>query len=595
LYNGAQEKKICFQCEREIVKEPQYKEWNKQFIPYSDLKRNASEAKTEHSKQLSVSRIDSGLRSPAASSYSHRNYNASSQRDRGEKLSESMLLKSPTSNLESFKRTTPREIEVVSPKVGIGKKSYELVKPSIESENVSQTGVIRPNTPKKKNVFYSDYLQGYNPKSIDFKSPTAGAIKREIIERTARSYSSTSFVNPLSSRQTNQVESKRSSILDSKILHSHRAEQIETPNQETKVRTSHRKEKSPERNNENKKLISDDHERRARDNKREDLRNRMSKLSEQFFSPIKAPVVTDPRGFNTEDTSLSIDFKDNKLFRKDYPQRDSIERLSFKNPIVDDDSKLKTETNEDFKTKLTIQGYEANLASLKAHLENVEKRNGETITKLRDELRHVKEELLKERTGNKSQNQKEVVHLNEKLAELEKRLEQEQAKNKQLEERNEQNRIAADKKVADVKEEHEKTKREKDRRIDELNNQIKNLNKTQRDQTDKIHKENEAFVKKLKNEYELISRDLNKQIERQNQDIERLKEEKEDAVKNLNSKISTLQESLKFQQEINTKLRQNVEGGKVEEDVKYNPKPNSSSKPRPHFRSSYEIPSQDTS
>jgi len=57
----------------------------------------------------------------------------------------------------------------------------------------------------------------------------------------------------------------------------------------------------------------------------------------------------------------------------------------------------------------------------------------------------------------------------------------------------------------------------------------------------------------LKNEYELISRDLNKQIERQNQDIERLKEEKDDAVKNLNSKISTLQESLKFQQEINTK------------------------------------------
>lgn len=57
----------------------------------------------------------------------------------------------------------------------------------------------------------------------------------------------------------------------------------------------------------------------------------------------------------------------------------------------------------------------------------------------------------------------------------------------------------------------------------------------------------------MKNEYELISRDLNKQIERQNQDIERLKEEKDDAVKNLNSKISTLQESLKFQQEINTK------------------------------------------
>lgn len=50
--------------------------------------------------------------------------------------------------------------------------------------------------------------------------------------------------------------------------------------------------------------------------------------------------------------------------------------------------------------------------------------------------------------------------------------------------------------MSDIKEELEKTKREKDRRIDDLNNQIKSLNKTQRDQTDKIHKENEAFIKK---------------------------------------------------------------------------------------------------
>lgn len=40
LYSGAQEKKVCFQCERELVSKPQYKEWNKQFIPYSDLKKS---------------------------------------------------------------------------------------------------------------------------------------------------------------------------------------------------------------------------------------------------------------------------------------------------------------------------------------------------------------------------------------------------------------------------------------------------------------------------------------------------------------------------------------------------------------------------
>jgi len=48
-------------------------------------------------------------------------------------------------------------------------------------------------------------------------------------------------------------------------------------------------------------------------------------------------------------------------------------------------------------------------------LETVEKRNGETITRLREELRQAKEDLLKERTGNNSQSQKEVVHLHEKV------------------------------------------------------------------------------------------------------------------------------------------------------------------------------------
>jgi len=231
-------------------------------------------------------------------------------------------LKSPNSNLESFKRT-PRDVEVVSPKIGIGKKSYEITKPSVESEN-GQTGIIRPNTPKK-NVFYSDYLKDYNPKSIDFKSPKAGALKKEIIERTARSYNSISFVNPLSSRQINKLDKSRNSILDDKTLHSHRLEQIETPKPTIRARTSHIKEvkASPERSVENKKLINDDPERRVRDMKKDDLRNRMSKLSEQFFSPIKAPVITDPRAFTTEETSLSIDFKENKLFKKDYlaPQR----------------------------------------------------------------------------------------------------------------------------------------------------------------------------------------------------------------------------------------------------------------------------------
>jgi len=44
-------------------------------------------------------------------------------------------------------------------------------------------------------------------------------------------------------------------------------------------------------------------------------------------------------------------------------------------------------------------------------LDSVERRNGETITKLREEVRHLREELLKERTGTNTSNNKEVVNL----------------------------------------------------------------------------------------------------------------------------------------------------------------------------------------
>lgn len=58
---------------------------------------------------------------------------------------------------------------------------------------------------------------------------------------------------------------------------------------------------------------------------------------------------------------------------------------------------------------------------------------------------------------------------------------------------------------------------------------------------------------RLRNEYDLIVKDSNKQLEHKNKEIERLKEEKEDSVRHLNSKISNLQESLRYHQELNTK------------------------------------------
>ena len=252
--------------------------------------------------------------------------------DDSEKMSDSFIAKSPSSQIDPLKRT-PRALETVSPKVGIGKKSYDLTKPTIETDsninvnvninaNKSPTGIIRPNTPKK-NGFYSDYLQDYNPKSLSFKSPTAGALKREITDRTSRSYSSTSFINPMMSGRTSsrQPEKGRNSTYETGRT-PNRAEVKESKRYEAPVlKTSQINEiKIPVVTVPDNKLTTDETERRARDAKKDEIRNRISKLNEQFYSPIRSPAVGENKLLNTDETSLSIDFRDNKLFghKKDY-------------------------------------------------------------------------------------------------------------------------------------------------------------------------------------------------------------------------------------------------------------------------------------
>lgn len=46
-----QEKKLCFQCERELLREPFYREWTKQFLSYNEL----SAAQTKSHKDLQIS------------------------------------------------------------------------------------------------------------------------------------------------------------------------------------------------------------------------------------------------------------------------------------------------------------------------------------------------------------------------------------------------------------------------------------------------------------------------------------------------------------------------------------------------------------
>jgi len=246
-------------------------------------------------------------------------------------MSDSFLAKSPSSNIAPLQRT-PRVLETVSPKVGIGKRSHDITKPTIETEpNKIPTGIIRPNTPKK-NGFYSDYLQDYNPKAMTFKSPTAGALKREITDRASRSYSSTSFINPMLSGRTSnrQPEKGRNSIYETGRT-SNRPEPVESQRREASaVRNAQVNDiKIPVQTAPDQKLPTDDTERRARDAKRDEIRNRISRLNEQFYSPIKSPVVGgENKLLNTDETTLSIDFKDNKLFhnKKDYS---GVQRSAF--------------------------------------------------------------------------------------------------------------------------------------------------------------------------------------------------------------------------------------------------------------------------
>lgn len=250
-------------------------------------------------------------------------------------MNDSFLAKSPSSNIAPLQRT-PRALETVSPKIGIGKRSHDITKPTIETEpNKIPTGIIRPNTPKK-NGFYSDYLQDYNPKSMSFKSPTAGALKREITDRASRSYSSTSFINPMLSGRTSnrQPEKGRNSSTYGTYetgRTSSRPDPVEPQRREASaVRNAQVSDiKIPVETAPDQKFTTDETERRARDAKRDDIRSRISRLNEQFYSPIKSPVVGgENKLLNTDETTLSIDFRDNKLFnaKKDYS---GIQRFAF--------------------------------------------------------------------------------------------------------------------------------------------------------------------------------------------------------------------------------------------------------------------------
>jgi len=113
----------------------------------------------------------------------------------------------------------------------------------------------------------------------------------------------------------------------------------------------------------------------------------------------------------------------------------------------------------------------------------------------------------------------------------------------------------------------ERVKNEKERKLDELNNQLKSQNQNHRDVIGKNRSECETQIKRwelikyfilneinrLREEHNIVIRDLNSQIEKKTAELEKSQREKSDALGNLNEKIISLQEVTKHNQDTYTK------------------------------------------
>ena len=240
-----------------------------------------------------------------------------------------MILKSPSGQLDSLRRSS-YNFETVSPRVGIGKRSYDISKLQIETESRPSSGVIRQNaaqvgTPSRFG-FFSEYLKDFNPKGADFKSPTGRAIKKSILEKTTRTYSSSSFLSPTAvsgfesvkhererERNTANPEHYKTTPLTESIEFSSTSARPEKMVVNTRLKD--RNYDSVDARNDT-KLISDTLEKKTRDLRKDEIRNRMSKLSEQFYSPKRSPPKTteESRPFVTQESSIT-EYRERRHFK----------------------------------------------------------------------------------------------------------------------------------------------------------------------------------------------------------------------------------------------------------------------------------------
>ena len=230
-----------------------------------------------------------------------------------EKLSESYVLKSPVGHLDSIQTSKSQylDISAVSPRVGIGKKSYDITKPLTETKNT--TGQIRQNTPKKP-VYLSEYLKDFDPRSVDFKSPTGRALKRDILNKTSGAIIGTSFTKPLTSVEINKFDRTRFTTPNEPQKINIVSERKQSPVHE-RYKSFESKQTNLSTETYNRNLTPNEPDRKARDVRKEEIRNRISKLSEQFSSPPRSP----PRSIANGNTSV-IEHKTSRTNLRSTPQ-----------------------------------------------------------------------------------------------------------------------------------------------------------------------------------------------------------------------------------------------------------------------------------
>lgn len=195
--------------------------------------------------------------------------------------------------------------------MGIHTVPYEQYKGS-RQDDIDVLGRTK-KSPKKKQHFFSEYMKDFNPTPREYKSPVSQNFKiSALLEAQARGvpYQSASYSKGIFSQKENVLNTaaraRSPEITSNSNLNSQRwkKEQFPSPRNQTFARDE------------------EDREKRLKENKKEDIRQRLSHLSEKLYSPGRSASLLDRRKSELPDDVMEraftkesiITLKDNSPF-----------------------------------------------------------------------------------------------------------------------------------------------------------------------------------------------------------------------------------------------------------------------------------------